>query len=80
LTLRRTGCRAEPTCYEFYSLDYFSSEEAALRHSARWARNWIDTRRLSSRSRYANRSRCVAHRMRRRRARCDASHAPRRRK
>lgn len=44
LTLRRTGCRAEPTCYKFYSLDYFSSEEAALRHSARWARNWIDTR------------------------------------
>jgi hypothetical protein len=30
--------------YEFYSLDCFTSEERALRHSAFWARNWIDTR------------------------------------
>ncbi|MDQ7976042.1 hypothetical protein QYH69_02115 [Paraburkholderia sp. SARCC-3016] len=30
--------------YEFYSLDYFASEEQALRHSTRWARTWVDTR------------------------------------
>ncbi|AHI67257.1 hypothetical protein [Burkholderia thailandensis] len=30
--------------YCFYALDYFHSEEEAVRHSARWARNWIDTR------------------------------------
>jgi len=30
--------------YQFYSLDYFVSEEQALQHSSRWARNWIDTR------------------------------------
>jgi hypothetical protein len=30
--------------YCFYSLDYFKSEEQALRHSTQWARNWVDTR------------------------------------
>ncbi len=30
--------------YQFYSLDYFMSEEQALQHSTRWARNWVDTR------------------------------------
>ncbi|MEK6346813.1 MAG: hypothetical protein V4764_05010 [Burkholderia sp.] len=44
LTLERTGARSEPAFYEFYTLDYFGSEAAALRHSARWARRWIDTR------------------------------------
>ncbi|PXW23327.1 hypothetical protein [Paraburkholderia caballeronis] len=43
LLLERTDARAEGR-YQFYSLDYFTSEEQALQHSTRWARNWIDTR------------------------------------
>ncbi|KAB0631498.1 hypothetical protein [Burkholderia latens] len=44
LTLRRAGPRTDDALYEFYSLDYFNSEEAALRHSDDWARDWIDAR------------------------------------
>ncbi|AXF20077.1 hypothetical protein CUJ89_05885 [Burkholderia pyrrocinia] len=44
LTLRSSGRHTEPMLYEFYSLDYFSSEDAALRHSAGWARDWINAR------------------------------------
>ncbi|AJW94646.1 MULTISPECIES: hypothetical protein [Burkholderia] len=44
LTLRRMDRRDEAALYEFYSLDYFGTEEAALHHSDRWARDWIDTR------------------------------------
>lgn len=44
LRLTRVDPRSGPMCYEFYSLDYFGSEEAALRHSSRYARHWIDTR------------------------------------
>jgi hypothetical protein len=40
---RADSVRAEE-CYQFYSLDYFTSEEQALQHSARWARRWVDTR------------------------------------
>ncbi|MCA8274138.1 hypothetical protein LGN17_16730 [Burkholderia sp. AU30280] len=40
---RADSTRAEGR-YQFYSLDYFTSEEQALQHSARWARNWVDTR------------------------------------
>lgn len=32
------------TLYYFYSLDYFSSEQEAVRYSNRWARHWIDMR------------------------------------
>ncbi len=35
--------RAEGS-YQFYTLDYFTSEAQALQHSARWARDWIDAR------------------------------------
>jgi hypothetical protein len=44
LMLKRSDVRTEPTLYEFYSLEYFASEEDALGYSDRWARNWIDTR------------------------------------
>ncbi|ACR31864.1 hypothetical protein [Burkholderia glumae] len=44
LTLTRVDPRSGPMCYEFYTLDYFGSAEAALRHSCRYARQWIDTR------------------------------------
>ncbi|CAN0621231.1 protein of unknown function [Burkholderia multivorans] len=44
LTLWSTGRCSEPMLYEFYSLDYFSSEEAALHHSDRWARDCVDAR------------------------------------
>jgi len=44
VTLTRSDARSGPALYEFYSLDYFSSEEDALGYSNRWARNWIDTR------------------------------------
>ncbi|KWZ47372.1 MULTISPECIES: hypothetical protein [Burkholderia] len=44
LTLRRSDVSNGATSYEFYSLEYFGSEEAALRHSDRWAREWIDNR------------------------------------
>ncbi|WP_042304001.1 hypothetical protein [Paraburkholderia kururiensis] len=40
---RIDSARAEGR-YWFYSLDYFKSEELALRHSSHWARNWVDTR------------------------------------
>lgn len=40
---RIDSARAEGR-YWFYSLDYFRSEELALRHSNHWARNWVDTR------------------------------------
>ncbi|PMS14535.1 hypothetical protein C0Z18_31360 [Trinickia dabaoshanensis] len=40
---RSDSARAEGR-YQFYSLDYFPSEEQALQHSACWARDWVDTR------------------------------------
>ena len=42
--LERTGSTCAEGRYRFYSLDYFTSEEQALQHSSRWARNWVDTR------------------------------------
>ncbi|MBA9899199.1 hypothetical protein [Burkholderia cepacia] len=44
LVLERTDSTPAEGRYRFYSLDYFASEAQALRHSARWARRWIDTR------------------------------------
>jgi hypothetical protein len=44
LTLRRADVRRDATSYDFYSLEYFGNEEAALRYSDRWAREWIDSR------------------------------------
>jgi hypothetical protein len=44
LLLERTDSAQLEGCYQFYSLDYFASEEQALAHSTRWARNWVDTR------------------------------------
>jgi hypothetical protein len=44
LFLERTNSAHADGCYQFYSLDYFASEEQALQHSTRWARNWVDTR------------------------------------
>jgi hypothetical protein len=44
LLLERTDSAQFEGCYQFYSLDYFASEEQALEHSTRWARNWVDTR------------------------------------
>ncbi|VWC54185.1 transcriptional regulator [Burkholderia contaminans] len=44
LLLERAGSARSEGRYQFYSLDYFASEEQALQHSARWARNWVDTR------------------------------------
>jgi hypothetical protein len=44
LLLERTDRAQADGCYQFYSLDYFASEEQALQHSARWAHNWVDTR------------------------------------
>ena len=44
LLLERTDSARAEGHYQFYSLDYFTSEEQALQHSTHWARNWIDTR------------------------------------
>lgn len=44
LLLERTDNARTEGRYQFYSLDYFTSEEKALQHSRRWARNWVDTR------------------------------------
>ncbi|RQS10215.1 hypothetical protein [Burkholderia sp. Bp8998] len=44
LLLERIDSSRAEGRYQFYSLDYFPSEKQALRHSARWARNWVDTR------------------------------------
>jgi hypothetical protein len=44
LLLERTDSARAEDRYQFYSLDYFSSEEQALQHSARWAQHWVDTR------------------------------------
>ncbi len=44
LTLHPSDVRREATSYDFYSLEYFGNEEAALRYSNRWARDWIDNR------------------------------------
>jgi len=44
LLLERTDSARAEGRYQFYSLDYFPSEEMALQHSARWARNWVDAR------------------------------------
>ncbi|WGS47592.1 hypothetical protein LFL97_41460 (plasmid) [Burkholderia sp. JSH-S8] len=44
LLLERTDGACAEGRYQFYSLDYFTSEEQALQHSTRWARNWVDTR------------------------------------
>ncbi|AOI89535.1 hypothetical protein NUV26_00295 [Burkholderia pseudomultivorans] len=44
LLLERHGSARTEGRYQFYSLDYFASEEQALQYSARWARHWVDTR------------------------------------
>ncbi|AOJ27960.1 MULTISPECIES: hypothetical protein [Burkholderia] len=44
LLLERVDSASAEGRYRFYSLDYFESEAQALRHSAHWARNWVDTR------------------------------------
>ncbi|RQR44089.1 MULTISPECIES: hypothetical protein [unclassified Burkholderia] len=44
LLLERIDSASVEGRYRFYSLDYFASEAQALRHSERWARNWVDTR------------------------------------
>lgn len=44
LMLQRTDVQAAAALYQFYSLDYFSSEEEAIRYSTHWAHNWIETR------------------------------------
>ncbi|WP_153099948.1 hypothetical protein [Paraburkholderia hayleyella] len=44
LLLERPDHRMNAQRYQFYSLDYFKSEEQALQHSYIWARNWVDTR------------------------------------
>jgi len=44
LLLERTCPTHAESRYQFYSLDYFSSEEQALQHSSRWARHWVDSR------------------------------------
>ncbi|MEM5339773.1 hypothetical protein [Paraburkholderia azotifigens] len=44
LLLERTDSARAESRYEFYSLDYFTSEKQALQHSTRWARDWVDTR------------------------------------
>ena len=44
LLLERADSARADSRYQFYSLDYFAHEEDALRHSSRWARNWVDTR------------------------------------
>ncbi|WGY72814.1 hypothetical protein KEC55_23300 [Burkholderia cepacia] len=44
LQLERIDSASAEGRYRFYSLDYFATEAQALRHSARWARNWVDTR------------------------------------
>lgn len=44
LLLDRMGSPQGEGHFSFYSLDYFESEAEALQHSARWGRNWIDTR------------------------------------
>jgi hypothetical protein len=44
LTLHRSDVHRDATSYDFYSLDYFGNEEAALRYSHHWAREWIDNR------------------------------------
>jgi hypothetical protein len=43
-TFERTDSARTEGRYQFYSLDYFTSEEQALQHSRHWARNWVDTR------------------------------------
>jgi hypothetical protein len=44
LLLERADSARAEGLYQFYSLDYFADEEQALEHSARWAREWVDTR------------------------------------
>jgi hypothetical protein len=44
LLLERDGGARSEARYQFYSLDYFMSEEQALEHSASWAHEWVDTR------------------------------------
>jgi hypothetical protein len=44
LLLERTNSGRSEGRYQFYSLDYFKSEEQALQHSQSWARHWVDTR------------------------------------
>jgi hypothetical protein len=34
----------ETAQYQFDALDYFVNEKQAVRHAARWARHWVDTR------------------------------------
>lgn len=44
LLLERNGSARAEGRYQFYSLDYFASEEQALQYSTHWARHWVDTR------------------------------------
>jgi hypothetical protein len=44
LLLKRADCTQAEGRYQFYSLDYFPSEEQALLHSTCWARDWVDAR------------------------------------
>lgn len=44
LLLESTNSGRSEGRYQFYSLDYFKSEEQALQHSQSWARHWVDTR------------------------------------
>ncbi len=44
LLLEGPHARASDAPYRFYALDYFQSEEEAIRYSTHWAREWIDTR------------------------------------
>ncbi|MDR6378754.1 hypothetical protein [Paraburkholderia caledonica] len=44
LLLERADSARADGLYQFYSLDYFTDEEQALQHSARWAHEWVDTR------------------------------------
>jgi len=44
LLLERPDVSSAEARYRFYALDYFVSEEEAIKHSGHWARNWIDAR------------------------------------
>jgi len=36
--------QAGPAQYQFDALEYFNTAKQAVRHAARWARHWVDTR------------------------------------
>ncbi|APA87376.1 hypothetical protein BJG93_17840 [Paraburkholderia sprentiae WSM5005] len=44
LVLERPCTSSGTARYQFYSLEYFSDEHEAIRHSHRWAHKWIDGR------------------------------------